>query len=167
MTNATGPNVQVRQRYLNVERIEVEAGQELPEPITKVVAAAVFVNPFARRYVDDLTPLYDVSEQLGAELAEAAVGQLPGPAESYGKGAIVGTGGELEHAAALLHPRLGAPLRAAVGGGKSIIPSAKKRGGPGSRSTSRCTIATLPSFARTSMPSSSARTTRRTTMSWS
>ena len=131
MTSNTESVPQVRRRYVQVEVVEREAGRPLDAPVTRAVAAAVFANPFAGRYVDDLTPLYDLSETLGAELAAAAVAQLPGEPHSYGKGAIVGTNGELEHAAALMHPKLGAPLREAVGGGKSIIPSAKKRGGPG------------------------------------
>jgi hypothetical protein len=61
----------------------------------------------------------------------AALGIAPGKAESYGKAAIVGENGELEHAAAILHPRLGKPLRAAVEKGAALVPSAKKRGGPG------------------------------------
>ena len=69
--------------------------------------------------------------ELGALLGKTAVEQLAGEPHSYGKAAIVGMNGELEHAAALLHPALGAPLREAVGGGKSIIPSSKKMGGPG------------------------------------
>src|SRR5712691_1641589 len=88
-------------------------------------------NPFAGKFVEDLTPLIDAGEELGALLAKKATEALGAPAESYGKAAIVGEAGEYEHAAALLHPKLGAPLRAAVAGGKAIIPSAKKLGGPG------------------------------------
>jgi hypothetical protein len=92
----------------------------------------VVENPFAGRYADDLTPLVEASEGIGREICAIAVGMLaPFRPESYGKAAIVGEAGEYEHAAALLHPKLGAPLRAAVGGGKAIIPSAKKLGGPG------------------------------------
>lgn len=123
---------EVRRTLLTVERTYREQGHTLAVEITRVTSAAVFANPFAGLYKDDLSPLYEMGEALGARLATAAVVQLAdGEVHSYGKGAIVGTNGELEHAAALLHPRLGAPLREAVGGGKSIIPSAKKRGGPG------------------------------------
>ncbi len=89
-------------------------------------------NPFAGTYQEDLTLLIDAGEELGKLLTERALAMLEGGhVESFGKGAIVGTRGELEHAAALLHPKLGTPLRAAIGGGKAIIPSAKKVGGPG------------------------------------
>lgn len=109
-----------------------EMDQELSEPIRRVVVAAVLSNPCAGLYVEDLTPLIEASKVLAKQLSERAVALLDGAeVHSYGKGVIVGTSGELEHAAALLHPALGAPLREACGGGKSIIPSAKKRGGPG------------------------------------
>ena len=122
----------VRRIQVVVEEIPVEIGRELPTPLLRVVAAAVLSNPFADRYVEDLTPLVDISRVLGADLARRAVSALDGrDVHSYGKGVIVGMGGELEHAAALMHPALGTPLREACGGGKSIIPSAKKRGGPG------------------------------------
>ena len=88
-------------------------------------------NPFAGRFVDDLAPLIKVGEELGDLLGRRAVAALGAPVHSYGKAAVVGTDGEYEHAAAILHPTLGTPFRAAVGGGKAIIPSAKKLGGPG------------------------------------
>lgn len=98
----------------------------------RVVTAAVLRNPFAGRYAEDLQELIDESVSLSGTLASIAVAQLGGaPVHSYGKGGIVGTKGELEHVAAMLHPEFGAPLREACGGGKSIIPSAKKRGAPG------------------------------------
>ncbi len=105
--------------------------RQLSDPLRKVAAGAVIKNPFAGRYVEDLSELYETGAELGALLGSAAVAQLKSEPQSYGKAAIVGMNGELEHAAALLHPALGAPLRVAVGGGKAIIPSAKKMGGPG------------------------------------
>ena len=115
-----------------VDDRHVEVGQELSAPIRRVIVAAVLSNPYAGRYVEDLTPLIEASKILAKQLSERAAALLDGAeVHSYGKGVIVGTSGELEHAAALLHPALGAPLREACGGGKSIIPSAKKRGGPG------------------------------------
>ena len=108
-----------------------EMGQVLDRPIRRVVAAAVLLNPFARRYVEDLSELIDASIPIGKLLSDAAIEALGGRVESFGKGAIVGMAGELEHAAALLHPALGSALRDACGGGSAIIPSAKKRGGPG------------------------------------
>ena len=91
-------------------------------------------NPFAGRYVEDLAPLIEISEELGTLLTErciAALGIPGGKAEGYGKAAIVGEAGELEHAAALLHPKLGTPIRKVLEKGAALIPSAKKCGGPG------------------------------------
>ena len=100
----------------------------------KAVAVAVIKNPFAGSYTEDLTPLMDIGAELGGLLGDkcvAALGITPAQAESYGKAAMVGEGGELEHAAAILHPKLGAPLRVAVEKGAALVPSSKKMGGPG------------------------------------
>jgi len=94
----------------------------------------VFTNPFAGKYQEDLSLLIQWSEELGEMLTQkavAALGIAPDKVHSYGKGAIVGTKGELEHCAAIMHPALGKPMRANVGGGKALIPSAKKPGYPG------------------------------------
>ena len=132
MASEFDPSSLVRRRVLTVETTSQEQGRQFRQSIVRVTSAAIFANPFSSRFEDDLTPLSALSSVLGSELAEAAVAQLGGRSvHSYGKGAIVGTAGELEHAAAILHPSLGGPLRDAVGGGKSIIPSAKKRGGAG------------------------------------
>ena len=88
-------------------------------------------NPFAGCFVEDLQVLVKTGEELGDLLGRRSVSALDAPVHSYGKAAIVGADGEYEHAAAILHPTLGTPFRAAVGGGKAIIPSAKKLGGPG------------------------------------
>ncbi len=114
-----------------IEERRYEMGRRLDRPIRRVITAAVLENPFAGSYVDDLSELIEASVSIGREISETAVAALADAVESYGKGVIVGTNGELEHAAALLHPKLGVPLRAACGGGLAIIPSAKKRGGPG------------------------------------
>lgn len=114
-----------------VDLIYHEGCRRLEKPLRKVASGAVIKNPFAGRYIEDLSELYAIGAELGKRLGETAVAQLAGQPHSYGKAAIVGMRGELEHAAALLHPSLGAPLRQAVGGGESIIPSAKKMGGPG------------------------------------
>jgi Amino acid synthesis len=124
-------SVKIRKMVTVVEEILSDGGREGRRPLRKVAAVAVVENPFAGRFVDDLTLLIDAGEELGALLAKKATEALVTPAESFGKAAIVGEGGEYEHAAALLHPKLGAPLRAAVAGGKAIIPSAKKLGAPG------------------------------------
>lgn len=118
--------------YTTIEEAFSEGGVALERPLRRVAVAAVIHNPFAGRYVEDLAPLIELGGQLGEELGKRAVTALGEEAvESFGKAAIVGTDGEREHAAALLHPSLGAPLRDAVGGGKAIIPSAKKLGAPG------------------------------------
>lgn len=111
-----------------------EGGKKVDPPTRKAAAIAVIKNPFAGKFVENLDPLIDIGEELGGILGKRAVEALritPKNAESYGKAAIVGTDGEFEHAAAILHPKLGTPLREAVGGGKAIIPSAKKIGSPG------------------------------------
>jgi hypothetical protein len=123
--------VKIRKLLTVTEEILSDGARETRRPLRKVAAVAVLENPFAGCFMEDLTPLVDAGEELGALLAKRATEALGAPVESYGKAAIVGEGGEYEHAAALLHPKLGAPLRAAVGGGKAIIPSAKKLGGPG------------------------------------
>ncbi len=123
--------MKIRKLVMVIEEIFSDGGRDARRPLRKVAAVAVIENPFAGRFVDDLTPLIDQGEKLGALLAKKATEALGAPAESFGKAAIVGEAGEYEHAAALLHPKLGAPLRAAVGGGKAIIPSAKKLGGSG------------------------------------
>jgi hypothetical protein len=123
--------MKIRKLVTVVEEILADGGREARRPLRKAAAVAVIENPFAGRFVEDLTELVDMGEELGALLAKKATEALGGPAESFGKAAIVGERGEYEHAAALLHPKLGAPLRAAIGGGKAIIPSAKKLGGPG------------------------------------
>ena len=126
--------MEVRKYVTIVEETAMEAGKKVDPPTRKAAAVAVIKNPFAGQYVDDLDLLIDVGEQLGGILGKKAVEALriaPEQAESYGKAAIVGVDGELEHAAAILHPKLGTLLREAVGGGKAIIPSAKKMGGPG------------------------------------
>ncbi|MBI3629686.1 MAG: amino acid synthesis family protein [Candidatus Rokubacteria bacterium] len=123
--------MKIRKLVTVVEEILADGGRETRRPLRKAAAVAVIENPFAGRFVEDLAELVDMGEELGALLAKKATEALGGPAESFGKAAIVGERGEYEHAAALLHPKLGAPLRAAIGGGKAIIPSAKKLGGPG------------------------------------
>ena len=117
-----------------VEETRIEMDRAVEPPTRRAAAVAVIENPFAGRYVEDLSLLVDVGEELGELLAARAVAALgiAGPgAESYGKAAAVGENGELEHAAAVLHPKLGAPVRKVLGKGAALIPSSKKRGGPG------------------------------------
>jgi hypothetical protein len=126
--------MEIRKIVTVVEETCREAGKTLGKPTRKAAAMAVITNPYAGQYVEDLTPLIDASVEVGEILTKRAVealGIAPEKVESYGKAAIVGINGELEHAAALLHPKLGTPIRANVGGGKAILPSTKKVGGPG------------------------------------
>ena len=111
-----------------------EQGRPVLPPVRRAVAAAVIENPYAGIYQEDLSLLIDIGEELGELLARKAVealGIAGDKAESYGKAAAVGEDGELEHAAALLHPKMGTPVRRVLGKGAALIPSSKKRGGPG------------------------------------
>lgn len=121
----------IRKVVVTAETLYREADRPIAEPITRAAAAAVVTNPFAGGYHDDLSPLYDAAEELGQELSAASIKCLRRAPESYGKAAVVGLAGELEHAAAVLHPTLGRPLREAAGGGSAIIPSTKKVGPAG------------------------------------
>jgi len=124
--------MEIRQLVILVSDLAREAGRAVDPPLRRVVSAAVITNPFASTYVEDLSPLFVIGAELSALLSARAVAALEGAApHSYGKAAIVGLDGELEHAAAILHPNFGQPFRDALGGGKSIIPSAKKRGAAG------------------------------------
>ncbi len=125
---------EIRKVYTMVEEIRADGVRVLDRPHHKAAAAAVFKNPYAGVYQEDLSLLYTWSEELGEMLTKRAVAALgiePKQVESYGKAVIVGEKGELEHCAALMHPSLGKLMRDNVGGGKAIIPSAKKLGYPG------------------------------------
>jgi hypothetical protein len=124
----------IRKLVTFVEETRVEMDRAVEPPTRRAAAVGVIDNPFAGRYVEDLSLLIDIGEELGALLAERAIAALGiegASAESYGKAAAVGENGELEHAAAVLHPKLGAPVRKVLGTGAALIPSSKKRGGPG------------------------------------
>jgi hypothetical protein len=126
--------MEIRKIVTVVEETRQEAGRQLANPTRKAAAMAVITNPFAGKYVEDLTPLIDASVEIGELLTKRAVealGIAPEKVESYGKAAIVGINGEIEHAAAMMHPKLGTPIRANVGGGKALLPSSNKVGGPG------------------------------------
>lgn len=116
----------VRKTVLIKETTETDGVGRACAPIIRVVAAAVIRNPFAGRFVDDLSPLFDIGGRLGERLMGEATELLSGPPVSYGKAAIVGIAGDLEHGGALIHPKLGKPMRAAVGGGRALIPSNAK-----------------------------------------
>lgn len=125
-----------------VQQTLVEAGADVDPPTTVATAAIVLRNPLAGRgLVEDLSALETLGREAAALLVEralavlAAVGLSPADVRGYGKGAIVGIDGDREHTAAVLHPRFGAPVRAAIGGGTDIIPGTKKVGGPGATIT--------------------------------
>jgi len=124
----------IRKLVVQVDEIRMEMGRTVTPPTRRAVAMAVVANPYAGRYADRLEQLTVIGEELGALLGAKcveALGIRPDEAQSYGKAAIVGEAGELEHAAAILHPKLGVPLRRAVSKGAALVPSAKKVGGLG------------------------------------
>ena len=125
---------EIRTVYTIFEETRIDGTVQLDTPTRKAACAAVFKNPYAGSYQEDLSLLYQWSEEIGEMLTQkavAALGITPEKVESYGKAAIAGLDGEREHCAALMHPALGKPIRANVGGGKALLPSAKKLGGPG------------------------------------
>ena len=124
----------IRKIAVFLDETHIEMGQTIAPPTRRAAAVAVIENPFAGRFEADLEPLMDIGAELGDLLGRRcveALGITPAEAESYGKAAMVGENGELEHAAAILHPKLGAPLRTAVEKGAALVPSSKKMGGPG------------------------------------
>ncbi len=125
---------EIRKLIVTVEETRTEMGRSVEPATRKALAIAVIANPYAGRYSESLDELVAIGEELGELLGQRCVQALgidPAQAQSYGKAAIVGEAGELEHAAAILHPKLGAPLRKAVDKGAALVPSAKKMGGPG------------------------------------
>jgi hypothetical protein len=124
----------IRKIIVQVDETLIEMGQLVAPPTRRALAMAVIDNPYAGRFSENLDELIASGEELGALLGQKcvqALGITPGEAQSYGKAAIVGEAGELEHAAAILHPKLGTPLRKAVEKGAALVPSAKKLGGLG------------------------------------
>ncbi len=129
------PEVEVRKRVTIVEEVFHEGGPPAAKPLKRGAALAVIRNPFAGRYVEDIAPFMKDLEPLGLAMAKdlvAALGGDPKAIEGYGKGAIVGAAGEVEHGA-LWHAPGGYAMREILGGAKAIVPSTKKVGGPGTR----------------------------------
>jgi hypothetical protein len=122
--------VVVRKWVTQVEEVLRDGARATDRPIRRAVVAAVIENPYAGRWVDKLEILEAAGEFLATEFMTRALELLDGRVQAYGKGGIVGEHGELEHVAALLHPRFGAPTRG-LSEGVSILPSVKKRGGQG------------------------------------
>ena len=124
----------IRKLVIAVDEIHMEMGRAVSPPTRRAAAAAVIENPLAGKFQDDLADLTVIGEELGELLTRKcieALGIEGGKAESFGKAAIVGENGELEHAAAILHPKMGTPVRKVLTKGPALIPSAKKMGGPG------------------------------------
>jgi hypothetical protein len=127
-------SAEIRRIVTIVEETLIEGGKPVDPPVRRSAAVAVIRNPHAGTYVEDLSGLMAVGEELGALLPRRAVEALGIAGEAvhgFGKAAAVGAEGELEHAAAILHPKLGAPFRDVLGKGAALIPSSKKRVGPG------------------------------------
>jgi hypothetical protein len=123
-------DVEVRKWVTQIEDVMKDGERAIESPVRRVVVAAVLRNPYAGQWADDLDILMDVGEVLATEFMTRALDLLDGRVEAYGKAGIVGENGELEHIAALLHPKFGGPTRA-LSDGVSILPSVKKRGGQG------------------------------------
>ena len=124
----------IRKTCVIVEETHRDMGRAVDPPTRKAAALAVIKNPVANKFQEDLEVLSEIGAELGEVLGKMcveALGIKPEEAESYGKAAIVGENGEWEHAAAVLHPRLGGPLRKEVEKGAALVPSVKKMGGPG------------------------------------
>jgi hypothetical protein len=123
----------VRKVATYVEDILTEGGREQAPPVRLAAALATIENPYAGRYVEDLGPLAnEFAPALGELLGRRAVEGLDGPVEAYGKGALVGENGEIEHGSAIIHTlHFGNPFRE-LAGGTALLPSAEKRGACGS-----------------------------------
>jgi len=115
--------LQIRKSLMLREVLASDLGKSADRPIVRAVALAVIGNPCAGRYVEDLIELFDAGRAIGEKFMPDLVRLLPNSPTSYGKGAIVGLNGEFEHGGACIHPKLGKPMRAAVGGGKAVIPA--------------------------------------------
>ena len=118
----------IRKIVLHDETVFGEAKREAARPIKRVAGIAIVANPYAGESRDDLSSLFDVGARVGERLMPDLVSRLGGPAESYGKAALVGALGDFEHGGACIHPKLGKPMREAIGGGKAVIPSNVKVG---------------------------------------
>jgi len=129
------PDVRVRKFLVSVEDIHHEGGPVADVPLRRGAVLAVIENPYAGAFHADIQPFMEDLKPLGLEMARkllAALGGDPKSIQGYGKGAIVGEAGELEHAA-LWHAPGGYSMREVLGGAKAIVPSTKKVGGPGAR----------------------------------
>lgn len=122
----------IRREFTITEERHIECGRPAERLLRKAAVVAVVENPCAGRYEEDLGPLIEASRALGERMAARAVAAMQGETvESYGKGGIVGTAGEQEHANALLTTAFAEPFRDAIGGGRAWISSMTKVAAPG------------------------------------
>jgi hypothetical protein len=121
----------IRRVLIIKDKVSFEGGAAGVTPVTHVAACAVIANPLADVVTDDVGLLVPIGAELGKYLIREALNVLQASVIAYGKGAIVGTSGDIEHAAAIIHPRMGKPMRDAIGGGQAIIPSNVKIGAAG------------------------------------
>jgi hypothetical protein len=129
------PEVEIRKTVTVIEEIFHEGGPVAHKPLRRAACLAVIKNPFAGQYVENINGFMDDLKPLGLDMANTLVRVLGGDAklvEGYGKGAIVGSAGEIEHGA-LWHVPGGYGMREVLGGAKAIVASTKKVGGPGTR----------------------------------
>jgi hypothetical protein len=129
------PEVEIRKFASVVEEVFHEGGPRATTPLRRAAVIAVIRNPFAGAYVEDIQPFMEDLKPLGLTMANRLVDLLggdPSVVEGYGKGAILGAAGELEHGA-LWHAPGGYAMRAVLGDAMAIVPSTKKVGGPGTR----------------------------------
>lgn len=129
------PEIVIRKRLIQIEEIFHEGGKPAKEPLRRGAILSVIRNPFAGRYVEEIAGFMDDLTPVGLTMANALLGALggdPAAIQGYGKGAIIGSAGELEHGA-LWHVPGGYAMREILGEAKAIVPSAKKVGGPGTR----------------------------------
>lgn len=122
----------IRRLVIVKDTINFEGGAPAIAPVTRVAACAVIANPLSGIVTDDLAVLIPFGAELGERLMKEATTTLSGKVVSYGKGAIIGTSGDIEHGAAIIHPRMGKPMRDVIEGGQAIIPSNVKIGAAGS-----------------------------------
>lgn len=118
--------MEIRKLVIAKETVYREGGVAAPTPVTRAFALVVIANPAAGAAREDLSPMFDLGAQIAERVMPQLVALLPRPAVAYGKGAIVGVNGDVEHAAAICHPKMGKPMRAALGGGEAVIPSTTK-----------------------------------------
>src|SRR5262245_56205437 len=139
--------MEIRRTLIIKDTVNFEGGSPAIMPVTRVAACALVASPLSGVVTDDLEALIPFGAELGDYLIRTALDALPARPVSYGKAAIVGTAGDVEHAAAILHPRMGKRMRDAIGGGQAIIPSNVKVARLVLQSTSHWGTRTMPGLS--------------------